>query len=119
MGCPGALFYNPRTKINTNMSKKKKKRTQILFILCTNSPPILPPFFNLLSAAANIDVIDQMPCTICGGREVVRAPPNVVDDELEVISCRCDVDHRLETFRASPVRCEKQQGKESVVSNGV
>lgn len=96
--------------------KFQKKRTQTLFILCTNSPPILPPFFNLLSAAANIDVIDQMPCTICGGREVVRAPPNVVDDEFEVIRRRCDVDHRLETFRASPVTREKQRRKESVVS---
>ena len=92
MGCPGSLFYNPHTKINTNASREKgnpeKKRTLILFILCTNSPPILPPFLNLLSAAANIDVVDQMPCAICGGRKVIRAPPYVVDNELEVIRCR-------------------------------
>ena len=117
MRCPGSLFYNPDISI---LAEKKKhlqqKRTLILFILCTNSPPILSPLFNLLSAAANIDVIDQMPCTICSGGEVIRAPPNVVDDELEVIRRRSDEDHCLEAFRASPVMCGKQRRRESVVS---
>jgi hypothetical protein len=44
-----------------------------------------------------------MSCTVCGSGEVVRAPPNVVDDELEVIRRRWDVDHRLEALRARPV----------------
>ena len=112
------MFYNPHVNINANIGREKAypatKRTYTLFILCADSPPILTPFFDLLSAAANIDVIDKMPCTICSGGEVVRASPNVVDDKLEVICRRCDVDHRLEAFRASPVMCEEQKSRKAL-----
>lgn len=57
-----------------------------------------------------------MPRTVRGGGEVVRAPPNVVDDELEVVRRRRDKDHCLEAFRAGPVMREKQRRKECVVS---
>ena len=57
-----------------------------------------------------------MPRAVRGRGEVIRAPPDIVDDELEVVRCRRDVDHCLEAFRASPVMREKQRWKESVVS---
>jgi hypothetical protein len=109
LGCPGSLFYN-RT-INNQQSLKtkagKNNRTLILFILCTNSPPILAPLFDLLPTAADIDVVDQMARAVCGGGKVVGAPPDVVDDKLEVIRRRWDVDHCLEAFRAGSVKREE------------
>ena len=95
------------------------KRTQILFIFCANSPPIFPPLFNLFSTAANIDVVYQMTCAVRGGGEVIRAPPDVVDDKLEVVRRRRNVDHRLEAFRTSPIKQRRKERLSAWCMKGV